>query len=122
MWHRERKKDAMLLVMMKQMEFFMNYMKGFHARCNQVNHDYDYFYYGNQGWNYALSVDTSSQGSNESIQPHMESTLEVVLEKVLVTEDGVQDLRSKLLDLKTTVKSDDDIIQQLEERMNKLTS
>ncbi|MCD7454296.1 hypothetical protein HAX54_024260, partial [Datura stramonium] len=60
--------------------------------------------------------------SNESIPPHMESTLQVVLEKVLATEEGVQDLRSKLLDLTTTVKSHDVIIQQLEERMNELAS
>ncbi|MCD9638308.1 hypothetical protein HAX54_022183 [Datura stramonium] len=72
MWHREGKKDAMLLVMMKQMELLTNYMKGFHARCNQENHEYDYAYYGNQGWNNARSVDTSSQGSNESIPPHIE--------------------------------------------------
>ncbi|MCD7469339.1 hypothetical protein HAX54_008281 [Datura stramonium] len=122
MWHREGKKDAMLLVMMKQMELLTNYMKGFHARCNQANHDYDYFYYGNKGWNNARSVDTSSQKSNESIPPHMESTLEVVLEKVLATKEGVQDLRSKLLDLTTSVMNNDVIINQLEEWMNKLTS
>ncbi|MCD7471834.1 hypothetical protein HAX54_012563 [Datura stramonium] len=48
----------------------------------------------------------------------MESTLEVVLRKVLATEEGVQDLRSRLLDL--TVKSHEVIIQKLEERMNEL--
>ncbi|MCE3052145.1 hypothetical protein HAX54_051667, partial [Datura stramonium] len=52
----------------------------------------------------------------------MESTLEVVLEKVLATEEGVQDLWSKLLDQTTTTKSHDVIIQKLEERMNKLAS
>ncbi|MCD7455210.1 hypothetical protein HAX54_027422 [Datura stramonium] len=97
-------------------------LEGFYARGNQANHDYDYLYFGNQGWNNARSVDTSSQGSNESIPPHMESTLEVVLEKVLATEEVFQDLRSKLLDLTTTIKSHDVIIQQLEERMNKLAS
>ncbi|MCD9559742.1 hypothetical protein HAX54_017975, partial [Datura stramonium] len=122
MWRRGGKKDAILLVMMKQMELLTNYMKGFYARCNQANHDYDYVYYGNQGWNNAWSVDTSSQGSNESIPPHMESTLEVVLQNVLATKEGVQDLRSKLLDLTTTIKSHDVIIQQLEERMNELAS
>ncbi|MCD7464577.1 hypothetical protein HAX54_053014, partial [Datura stramonium] len=52
----------------------------------------------------------------------MESTLEVVLENVLATEEGVQDLRSKLLDLAATIRSNDVIIQQLEERMNELAS
>ncbi|MCD9641421.1 hypothetical protein HAX54_027598 [Datura stramonium] len=50
----------------------------------------------------------------------MESTLEVVLEKVLATEESVQHLWSKLLDLTTMVKSHEVIIQQLEERMNEL--
>ncbi|MCD9639010.1 hypothetical protein HAX54_023247, partial [Datura stramonium] len=92
MWRREGKKDAKLLVMMKQMELLTNYMKGFHAR---YNHEYEYVYYGNQGWNNVQLVDTSSQESNES---------------------------SKLLNLKTTVKSHDVIIQQLEEQMNELAS
>ncbi|MCE0482143.1 hypothetical protein HAX54_040590 [Datura stramonium] len=110
-WLREGKKNAMLLVMMKQMELLTNYMKGFHSRCSQANHDYDYVYYGNQGWNNSRSVDTSSQGSNESIPPHMESTLEVVLEKVLATEEGVQDLWSKLLDLTTIDIVENDIFE-----------
>ncbi|MCE3215244.1 hypothetical protein HAX54_001436 [Datura stramonium] len=112
----------MLLVMIKQMELLTNYMKSFHARCNQDNHHYDYVYYGNQGWTNARSVDTSNKGSNESIPPHTESSIEVLLKKVLVTEEGVQDLRSKLLDLTTTLKSHHVIIQQLEEWMNELAS
>ncbi|MCD7470521.1 hypothetical protein HAX54_010449, partial [Datura stramonium] len=67
--------------------------------------DYDDGYCGNQGRNNVLFVDTSSQGSTEVLPPHMESTLEVVLEKVLATKEGVQDLQSKLLDLTSTVKS-----------------
>ncbi|MCD9560090.1 hypothetical protein HAX54_018532 [Datura stramonium] len=82
--------------------------------------DYDEGYYGNQGWNNVQFVDTNSQGSIKVLSPHMESTLEVVLEKVLGTEEGVQDLQSKLLDLTTTVKTHEVIIQQLEERMNEL--
>ncbi|MCD9637580.1 hypothetical protein HAX54_020949, partial [Datura stramonium] len=87
MWHREGKKDAMLLVMMKKMELLTNYMKGFLARNSQDNHDYEYCYYGIQGWNNVQSVDTSSQESNESVPPHMDSTLEVVLEKAIVDND-----------------------------------
>ncbi|MCE0482291.1 hypothetical protein HAX54_040954 [Datura stramonium] len=52
----------------------------------------------------------------------MESTLEVLVEKVLATEEGDQDLWSKLLDVTTTVKSHNVIIQQLEEHMNELES
>ncbi|MCE3216161.1 hypothetical protein HAX54_005154 [Datura stramonium] len=110
----------MLLVMMKQMEMLTSYVKGFHAKNSHVVQDYDDGYYGNQGSNNVQFVDTNSQGSTEVLPPHMESTLEVVLEKVLVTEEGVQDLRSKLLDLTTMVKSHEVIIQQLQERMNEL--
>ncbi|MCE0481188.1 hypothetical protein HAX54_038733 [Datura stramonium] len=88
----------------------------------KANRGYEYSYHGNQGQNNVWSVDTSSQESNESVPPHMESTLEVVLEKVLSTEEGVQDLQSKVLDLTTTVKIHDVIIQQLEDRMNELAS
>ncbi|MCE0482456.1 hypothetical protein HAX54_041252 [Datura stramonium] len=122
MWRREGKKDAMLLVMMKQMELLKNYMKGFHARYHQDNYGYEYAYNGNLGWKNVWSVDMSIQESDESVPPHMESTLKVVLEKVLSTKKGMQDLLSKLLDLTTTVKSHDVIIQQLEDRMNELAS
>ncbi|MCD9642370.1 hypothetical protein HAX54_029156, partial [Datura stramonium] len=86
-WRREGKKDTMLLVMMMQMEFLMNYMKGFHARYTQAKHEYDYVYYGNRGWNNAQSVDTGSQERNESVPHHMEITLEVGLEKDIVEND-----------------------------------
>ncbi|MCD7466732.1 hypothetical protein HAX54_003728, partial [Datura stramonium] len=66
---------------------------------------YDDTYYVNQGWSNVQFVDTSSQGSTKVLPPHMESTLEVVLEKVLANEEGVKDLQSKLLDLTTMVKS-----------------
>ncbi|MCE3052209.1 hypothetical protein HAX54_051869 [Datura stramonium] len=94
LWRREGKKDAMLLVMIKQMELLTSYMKGFHDRYSQANHDYDDVYYGNQGWNNARLVDTSVQGSNESIPPYMESTLEVVLEKQL--EERMNELASQM--------------------------
>ncbi|MCD7453007.1 hypothetical protein HAX54_019191, partial [Datura stramonium] len=122
MWYKEGKKDAMLLVMMKKIELLTNYMKGFYERYHQYNNIYEYAYNENQGQNNVWSIDTSIQERNESVPPHMESTLEVVLEKVLSTEEEIQDLRSKLLDLTTTVKSHDVIIQQLEERMNELAS
>ncbi|MCD9645674.1 hypothetical protein HAX54_034740 [Datura stramonium] len=121
-WRREGKKDAILLVVMKQMELLTNYVKGFHAKNSHAIHDYDDGYYGNQCWNNVQFVDTSSQESTEVLPPHMESTIEVVLEKVLATEEGVQDLRSKLLDLTTTVKNHDVIIQHSEEQMNELAS
>ncbi|MCE3050755.1 hypothetical protein HAX54_048024, partial [Datura stramonium] len=69
-----------------------------------------YAYHGNQGQKNVRSVDTSSQEINEAVPPHMESTLEVVLEKVLSTEEGIQELWSKLLDLTTTMKSHDAIV------------
>ncbi|MCD9645107.1 hypothetical protein HAX54_033783 [Datura stramonium] len=47
MWHREEKKDAMLLVMMKKMEQLTSYVKGFHAKNRHVIQDYDDDYYGN---------------------------------------------------------------------------
>ncbi|MCD9643653.1 hypothetical protein HAX54_031285 [Datura stramonium] len=50
----------------------------------------------------------------------MENTIEVVLEKVISTDSGVQELRSELLDLTTIVKNDDVAIQQLKDRMNML--
>ncbi|MCD7471675.1 hypothetical protein HAX54_012286 [Datura stramonium] len=93
----------MLLVMMKQMEMLTSYVKGFHAKNSHVVQDYDDGYYGNQGSNNVsnLSIPTSC-GSTEVLPPHMESTLEVVLGKVgAVTEEGVQDHLSKLLDLTT---------------------
>ncbi|MCD9560987.1 hypothetical protein HAX54_019854 [Datura stramonium] len=74
------------------------------------------------GWNNAQSVDTSSQGSNESIPPYMESTLEMMVEKVLATEEGVHDLWNKLMDLTTTIQTHDVNIQHFEEPMNELTS
>ncbi|MCD7456766.1 hypothetical protein HAX54_033004 [Datura stramonium] len=120
MWRREEKKDTMLLVMMKQMELLMSYVKGFRAKKSHAFQDYDDGNYGNQGWNSVQFVDTNNQGRTEVLPPHMESTLNVVLEKVLATEEGVQDLRSKLLDLTTKVKSHKVIFQQLEERMNEL--
>ncbi|MCD7454011.1 hypothetical protein HAX54_023207 [Datura stramonium] len=86
MWHREGQKDAMLLVMMKQMELLTNYVKGFHARNSHSIHDYDDGYYGNQDRNNVRFVDTSSQESTEVLPPHMESTLEVVLEKKRMNE------------------------------------
>ncbi|MCD9560773.1 hypothetical protein HAX54_019564 [Datura stramonium] len=86
MWHREGKKDAMLLVKMKKMELLTNDMKGFHAKYNQANHDYEYAYYGNQGWNNVRSVDRSSQERNESLPPHTEITIKVVLEKEWMNE------------------------------------
>ncbi|MCD7464412.1 hypothetical protein HAX54_052697, partial [Datura stramonium] len=105
MCHREGKKDAMLLVMMKQMQLSTNYIKGFHARYNQPTMAMSVLI--NQRWNNVRLVYMSSQESNELVLPHMEITLEVVLEKVLPAEEGVQDLRNKLLDLTTTMKSHD---------------
>ncbi|MCE3216369.1 hypothetical protein HAX54_006271, partial [Datura stramonium] len=102
------------------MKLLTTYVKGFHAKNSHAVQNCDDGYYGNQGWNNVQCVDTSSHGSTEVLPPHMESTLEVVLKKVLATEEGVQDLRSKLLDLTSTVKSHEVIIQQLEERMNEL--
>ncbi|MCD7453206.1 hypothetical protein HAX54_020011 [Datura stramonium] len=93
----------MLLVMIKQIELLTSYVKDFHAKNSHAIQDYGDGYYGNQGWNNVQLVDTSSQGSTEVLPPHMESTLKVVLEKVLAIEEGVQDLRSKPLDLTTTV-------------------
>ncbi|MCE0481015.1 hypothetical protein HAX54_038371 [Datura stramonium] len=104
------------------MELLTNYIKGFHARYPKANRGYEYAYHGNQGQNIVQSVDTSSQESDESVPSHMESTLEEVLEKVLSTEKEIQDLHSKLLDLTTTLKSHDEIIEQLEDRMNDLAS
>ncbi|MCD9646592.1 hypothetical protein HAX54_036573 [Datura stramonium] len=94
MWHTEEK-DTMLLVMMKQMELLTS-------------------------WKNVQFVDINNQGNTEVLPSVMESTLKVVLEKVLATEEGVQDLRSILLDLTTTIKIHEVVIQQLEERMNKL--
>ncbi|MCE3051746.1 hypothetical protein HAX54_050696, partial [Datura stramonium] len=121
-WCREEKKDGMLLVMMKQMELLTSYKKGLHDKNGHAIQDYDDGYYDNQGWNNVQFADTRSRGSTEVLPPHMESTLEVVLKKVLSIEEGVQDLQSKLLDLTTMVKSHEVIIQQLEERMNELAS
>ncbi|MCD7471252.1 hypothetical protein HAX54_011582 [Datura stramonium] len=56
-WCRVGKKDAMLLVMMKQMKLLMNYMKGFHARYHQANHGYGYAYHGNHSQNNAIVDD-----------------------------------------------------------------
>ncbi|MCD7453985.1 hypothetical protein HAX54_023052 [Datura stramonium] len=65
MWPREEKKNAMLLIMMKQMELLTRYVKGFHAKNSHAIQNYDDGYYGNQGWNKVQFVDTSSQGSTE---------------------------------------------------------
>ncbi|MCD9644517.1 hypothetical protein HAX54_032772 [Datura stramonium] len=119
-WCSEEKKDTILLVMMKQMELLTSYVKGFQAKNSHAIRAYDCGYYGNQCWKNFQFVDTSSQESIEVLPPHMENTLEVVLEKVLSTKDGVQDLWSKLLDLTTKVKSHEVIIQKLEEWMNEL--
>ncbi|MCE3214964.1 hypothetical protein HAX54_000445, partial [Datura stramonium] len=94
-WRREEKKDVILLVMMKQMEMLTNYVKGFHAKNSHAIHDYDDGYNGNQGWNNVRFVNTCSQESTEVLPPHMESTLEVVLQKVLATKEGVHDLLSR---------------------------
>ncbi|MCD7462348.1 hypothetical protein HAX54_048306 [Datura stramonium] len=85
-WCREHKKDTMLLVTMKQMELLMSYVKGFLAKNCHVVQNYDDGYYGIQGWKNVQFVDSSSQGSTEVLPPHMESTLEVVLEKVKMGE------------------------------------
>ncbi|MCD9558998.1 hypothetical protein HAX54_016712, partial [Datura stramonium] len=85
MWRREGKKDAMLLVMMKQMELLTNYVKDFHAKNSHAIHDYDDGYYGNQGWKNVWLIDTSSQERTD-VPPHIESTFEVVLEKERMNE------------------------------------
>ncbi|MCD7458641.1 hypothetical protein HAX54_038791 [Datura stramonium] len=48
MWRRVEKKDAMLLVMMKQMELLTSYVKGFHAKNSHAVQDCDDSYYRNQ--------------------------------------------------------------------------
>ncbi|MCD7469067.1 hypothetical protein HAX54_007702, partial [Datura stramonium] len=40
-WHREEKKDAILLDMMKQMELLTSYVKGFHTKNSNAVQNYD---------------------------------------------------------------------------------
>ncbi|MCD7461190.1 hypothetical protein HAX54_045468 [Datura stramonium] len=97
MWCREEK-DTMLLAMIKQMELLTSYVKGFHAKNSHDVQDYD------------VAIMGTKVGTMSSLSiPEVKGALR-----------GVQDLRGKLLDLTTTVKSHEVIIQQLEERMNEL--
>ncbi|MCE3215557.1 hypothetical protein HAX54_002794 [Datura stramonium] len=84
---------------MKQNEWLANSMMGFHSRYQQATQVYWYPRDENQGWNYEFTVESSSHGSDESSYSRIERMLEVVLERVVSTDSGIQELKSDLLHL-----------------------
>ncbi|MCE0482110.1 hypothetical protein HAX54_040512, partial [Datura stramonium] len=93
------------------------YMKGLHVGNDQDTFDYEYDYHGKKGRNNVWSAKTNIQESDESLLPHMESTLELVLEKRL--ESRMSELASQVMNhaIDTTMLSvlatkDDDIFER----------
>ncbi|MCD9642316.1 hypothetical protein HAX54_029027, partial [Datura stramonium] len=98
MWRRKESKDAMLMVVMQQIELLAN--------CRNSNY----------------IAETGSQESEESSLSRIERMLEVMLQQVVSIYLGIEELRCDLLDLCQKVKDHEVSIRQLEDRMNLLAS
>ncbi|MCD9642332.1 hypothetical protein HAX54_029061 [Datura stramonium] len=95
---------------------------GFHSRYQQANKGYWYPRDENQCWNSNCTIESTSLGSDEPSYSCIERMLEMVLERVVSTNSGIQQLKSDLLDLTQTVKDHAVSIRHLDERMDLLAS